>query len=346
MSKNEERPTVPAPFEDPKADIVLKTSDGVEIRSYKVLLSLASPVFETMLALPQSAEGPSPPIVEFQDDSKKLIAALRWIDHRVMPSLEASDLLGALLIADKYEMTYTLPRVHKALMELLKSGTTDEYVFRTFGIAYKLRSEDLLQRAARCTLSIPVQNRPLVQEFELIPATAAHQLTNYYNTCRKRVKDDLDSVAPTAPMLKLVRQRAPGNCREKGERVSPWASYLVRLTTTYDSWAPLHGKSILEHGPALEKHIEKCATCCPLLERFIRLQSDTVQYIEELLDKVGNPLTESTLYLILCLVGHLSSWMAHNFSPSSRVASGSFYSAHILSYILATNILCFIHLHW
>lgn len=41
------------PFDDPEADIILRSSDNVDFHVYKFLLSLVSPVFKSMFALPQ-----------------------------------------------------------------------------------------------------------------------------------------------------------------------------------------------------------------------------------------------------------------------------------------------------
>ncbi|EEB95165.1 hypothetical protein MPER_05910, partial [Moniliophthora perniciosa FA553] len=40
-------------FNDPKADVILRTSDGVDFMMYKTLLSLSSSFFDGMFSLPQ-----------------------------------------------------------------------------------------------------------------------------------------------------------------------------------------------------------------------------------------------------------------------------------------------------
>ncbi|KZP24479.1 hypothetical protein FIBSPDRAFT_857171, partial [Athelia psychrophila] len=42
-----------APFDDPKADVILRSADNVDFRCYKVLLALASTFFDGMFTLPQ-----------------------------------------------------------------------------------------------------------------------------------------------------------------------------------------------------------------------------------------------------------------------------------------------------
>ncbi|TFY78381.1 hypothetical protein EWM64_g5632 [Hericium alpestre] len=45
--------TADAPFNDPNADIVLRSYDRVDFRTYKMILSMASPVFRDIFTLPQ-----------------------------------------------------------------------------------------------------------------------------------------------------------------------------------------------------------------------------------------------------------------------------------------------------
>lgn len=45
----------PAPFDDPSADIIIRSSEGVDFRTYKLLLSLASPFFKGMFDVPRLA---------------------------------------------------------------------------------------------------------------------------------------------------------------------------------------------------------------------------------------------------------------------------------------------------
>src|SRR5258708_4880046 len=46
-----------APFDHAKADVILRSADGVEFRVFMLFLSLASPFFETLFGLPQAPDG-------------------------------------------------------------------------------------------------------------------------------------------------------------------------------------------------------------------------------------------------------------------------------------------------
>ncbi|EIM86434.1 uncharacterized protein STEHIDRAFT_156748 [Stereum hirsutum FP-91666 SS1] len=72
---------IPALFEDPSADVILRTSDGVDLRVYKLILSLSSPVFQTMLTLPQppsdNTSTPTNPVIGMTEPSSVLIPLIR-----------------------------------------------------------------------------------------------------------------------------------------------------------------------------------------------------------------------------------------------------------------------------
>ncbi|KAI6023597.1 hypothetical protein PISMIDRAFT_18795 [Pisolithus microcarpus 441] len=44
------------PFDHAKADVILRSSDGVDFRVFELFLSLASPFFETLFDLPQPSQ--------------------------------------------------------------------------------------------------------------------------------------------------------------------------------------------------------------------------------------------------------------------------------------------------
>ncbi|EIN03893.1 hypothetical protein PUNSTDRAFT_29952, partial [Punctularia strigosozonata HHB-11173 SS5] len=55
------------------ADVILRTSDNVDFRVYKLILSLASPFFSDMFTLPQAMDAnvgqPVPPVINMAEDS-------------------------------------------------------------------------------------------------------------------------------------------------------------------------------------------------------------------------------------------------------------------------------------
>lgn len=65
----------------PTADIILRSSGPkfVEFRTHRTILSIASPVFETMFSLPQPRVDKSLPVCDLSEDANTIDALLRLI---------------------------------------------------------------------------------------------------------------------------------------------------------------------------------------------------------------------------------------------------------------------------
>ncbi|KAI6010370.1 hypothetical protein PISMIDRAFT_619187 [Pisolithus microcarpus 441] len=71
------------PFDHVKADVILRSSDGVDFRVFRLFLSLASPSFETLFDLPQPSEKDMGikdgfPVIPVSEGSKTLDSLLRF----------------------------------------------------------------------------------------------------------------------------------------------------------------------------------------------------------------------------------------------------------------------------
>ena len=100
MSKDSAYAT--APFDHVKADIVLHSSDNVDFCVFKLVLSLASPVFETLFDIPQPVE---------ESRGQEIRDGLA-----VVPMVEDSKTLNALLC---FCYPYTLTDDSKLLQDAL-----------------------------------------------------------------------------------------------------------------------------------------------------------------------------------------------------------------------------------
>jgi hypothetical protein len=63
------------------ADIILRSGgpEVVEFRAHRTILSIASPVFETMFSLPQPGAEKTLPVCDLSEDAKTVEALLRLI---------------------------------------------------------------------------------------------------------------------------------------------------------------------------------------------------------------------------------------------------------------------------
>lgn len=104
-----------ADFNSSTADFIVRSCDGVRFKCHKLFLQEASPVFRTMLSLPQPSGQASgtvtpdptakPPSIDLSEDSTVLEILLRLIYPMIQPVIESvKSLTAAFLASEKYEM--------------------------------------------------------------------------------------------------------------------------------------------------------------------------------------------------------------------------------------------------
>jgi len=97
-----------APFDHPKADLILRSSDHVDFRVSKFILEVSSVFFASIFEASQANDEESRdgcPVVQMQEDSETLDSLLRIIYPRKDPILDDLPKLHAVLAAAlKYEM--------------------------------------------------------------------------------------------------------------------------------------------------------------------------------------------------------------------------------------------------
>ena len=183
-----------APFDHAKADIILRSSDNIDFRVFKLFLSLASPFFETLFDIPQPAEEDGDQevkdglaVVPVTEDSKTLDALLRFCYPCTLaddPKLEVlQDVMKVLEAARKYSLDVIEKKARQAMAS---PKILEAEPLRCFAVAHRgrLREETLL--AAKYTLS-----QPLIpswfQEIDLISATDLLSLLVYHKKCADAV---------------------------------------------------------------------------------------------------------------------------------------------------------------
>ena len=179
-----------APFDHAKADIILRSSDNIDFRVFKLFLSLASPFFETLFDIPQPDEENGDQeikdglvVVPVTEDSKTLDALLRFCYPCTLadvPNLEVlKDAMNVLEAARKYSLDVIEMKARKAIVN---PKILEVEPLQCFSIARRgrLREETLLAAAATLT-------QPLIpswfQEMELISATDLLSLLTYHKKC-------------------------------------------------------------------------------------------------------------------------------------------------------------------
>ncbi|KAJ6474971.1 hypothetical protein C8R45DRAFT_873986 [Mycena sanguinolenta] len=166
-----------------RTDIILRTSDGVDFYVHREILSLVSPVFETMFTLPQ-AEQPSAvaAVVDVQEASPVLDRALRFFYPCTQLTVDGLDELKEIteILISKYDMQWLIPSVKKHFERYFASDPITVYVY-----AYMYGWEDLGRAAAKETLKLPLRtsDEDSPEVLKLIPAHVYHQLIRYHYRC-------------------------------------------------------------------------------------------------------------------------------------------------------------------
>ncbi|KAH9914114.1 uncharacterized protein B0H18DRAFT_1046655 [Fomitopsis serialis] len=176
----------PAPFNKPTADLILRSSDGMNFRVRKAILAEASPVFEDMLSLPtpqDPAESPNNlPIVPMTEDSRILQGLLCLCypinDMPIQTLEEASILLDA---ARKYAMDGALNYLGQRLVVFADTAPVRVYAL---AIRYQLR-EEIVRAAAKASLNVVLANNILatLEDLTHISASAFLRLLDYRDRC-------------------------------------------------------------------------------------------------------------------------------------------------------------------
>ncbi|KAI0316090.1 hypothetical protein OF83DRAFT_1173226 [Amylostereum chailletii] len=185
-----------APFDDADADVVLRSSDDVNFRVYKVILTKASPFFKELLALRQPEALPSPgadkdsdcgetydglPLIPFSETKTTLSLILTLcypIPPPSPPTLEGIVLL--LAAAQKYE----LARVHVWAVGLFAaSPEARDSPAKAFGMACSHRLEQEARLAARMALHGPLNLDALEEQLPFMDGLTLQRLMRYHRQC-------------------------------------------------------------------------------------------------------------------------------------------------------------------
>ncbi|KAF8991365.1 hypothetical protein BDQ17DRAFT_306486 [Cyathus striatus] len=143
-SKNHTKMQATHPFDNPKkSDVTLRTSDKVDFYVYRVILSAASPVFETMFSLPQQvSDGTSSSVVDISENSEVIDPLLRICYPVIDPLITDLTLLQMVLkTALKYDILVASEMLKRTLRSFVKDKPREVY---TVACQLSLEEEALL----------------------------------------------------------------------------------------------------------------------------------------------------------------------------------------------------------
>jgi hypothetical protein len=183
----------PSPFDDPDADLIIRSSDRVQFRVYKSFLSLASPVFKAMFSLPQPPDAANDetvdghPVVQFTETSATIHNLLilcypaYLFGNNPSPAAESLSDVGNLLEAvTKYDMHKTRDTVCRFL---LQPQFLEKEPLRAYVIACRQRNEAMARTAARHAIRHELLGEDFFSELEMVDAGLLYQVLLYHKRC-------------------------------------------------------------------------------------------------------------------------------------------------------------------
>ncbi|KAI0255965.1 hypothetical protein BJV78DRAFT_585561 [Lactifluus subvellereus] len=177
------------PFDDADADIILRSSDQVDFRVYKVILSKASLFFKDMFSLPRhggTATTPNSCTIVYLPESSKTLAALLTTIYPLAPGLETdeerslSDHLAAIEAAKKYDMA---PASFHLLQDFENSACVKDSPVEAFCVAYTLELREAAQMAAKASLKHRLSLDDIGNELQHTNGPALFQLWQFHRAC-------------------------------------------------------------------------------------------------------------------------------------------------------------------
>jgi BTB/POZ domain len=174
---------VKAPFDHKQADIILRTSDGVDFRVFKIILSLASPIFTDMFDIPQPTSefgrnNDELQVVTVSENSTVLDLCLRHLYP--VPSPTTAGLWGAHILAE-FARKYEVDALESVVARYLTDSIGDDSV-GVYAIAVTYGLKSIAAKAARLSLKLPI-TRLRSPQLRCITAEPYGELIQYHATC-------------------------------------------------------------------------------------------------------------------------------------------------------------------
>lgn len=142
----------PHPFNQPSADIILRSCDAVDFRVHSLILAQASPFFAGMFELPQPPDNPNVdgstgkalPVIDLPEEQPIIDLLLRLLYPLPKPTVGTKGVLTAVMKAAlKYEMAWPVAYISEKLL-----ATTPHDALQVWAAACAFDLEDVARQAA------------------------------------------------------------------------------------------------------------------------------------------------------------------------------------------------------
>ncbi|KZT65693.1 hypothetical protein DAEQUDRAFT_513737 [Daedalea quercina L-15889] len=191
------------PFDDPHADLILRSSDRVDFRVLRGILRLASPFFASMFEIGQTCASDVSdelrdgcPVIPVPEDSHTLDSLLRIIYPRKDPFLDDPSKVNSVMAAAlKYEMEKAIASTTATLLSFVP-----EQALRIWAIAVRHGLEVEARAAADEMLgqNVPILDASFPPEMQDVHAGAYYRLLQYQRSGGK-VQSNFEFCFPPPP---------------------------------------------------------------------------------------------------------------------------------------------------
>ena len=176
-----------APFDYDDADAILRSSDQVDFRVHRIILSTFSPFFKTMFSLPQpdaaSISRKQNPVVDLPENSRTIAALLTPIyqaDSVATEPTSLDDLIIALAAAKKYDMAVVSRHL---ITKFARSKAVQDDPMVAFCVAYSHELGEAARVAAKASLKHRMNLDNIVDQLQFLNGAAFPQLYKYHRAC-------------------------------------------------------------------------------------------------------------------------------------------------------------------
>ncbi|KAH9917987.1 uncharacterized protein B0H18DRAFT_1032649 [Fomitopsis serialis] len=215
---------VSPPFNDPDADLIIRTSDGVDFRVYKLIMKQASPVFREMFTFPRGSQLNNS-VVEVAERSRVWDYILRMLYPvgRAPSAPDPADYWPLLEAAKKYDMAGVREAVKHAMMvpAVLKTDA-----LMTYALACVYGLPDAARAAAKASFQPwPGDGRPplCIPEMQCMAVMAYHRLSRYRWAC-------VEAATACAESSDLFRSETRWNGKSNVIHWPEWITALQKST--------------------------------------------------------------------------------------------------------------------
>ncbi|KAF8262675.1 hypothetical protein EI94DRAFT_663172 [Lactarius quietus] len=189
-------------FDDPEADVVLRSCDFQEFRVLKLYIIRSSTILSHLIRAASDTTGTANvssneehlPEVQLSDGSTILSSLLSYV-FPIPPVLPSTleETMELLSVAQKYEMSSVLTHIRGSLALQDPPFIRQENAFLAYSFAQRSGLRKEAAQAARLTLKFNLTIESLEEELRTIPGAYLHELWKYHKRVQTELLSDLSA---------------------------------------------------------------------------------------------------------------------------------------------------------